>query len=320
MLTATETGSLVGGRDAVPAVTVPLNAPRLQGTVSAKGIDDLFVWGSGVVGRLAFEPPLTDVSAIEVRPNLVSYTVAGGTVRIAALPDRPVIVVTHSGAATTVRLSPTRGTQPGMSTRFALTRFPGGWAADSEWAAALLTATDSTPGSRGRLRVARDANTVLALGSTRAEAAAAVEDVLADPAAALRSAEAYASRLETTLVTEDAVLNGMFTACLHAACSSRKELTGGRFAGYSAGTGYVMPPRTYFRDSYWTLQALLPFAPDQAVEQVRLLAGAVGGQAQGRDAGGGRQRVPRQGAGLVDRPDRGDLLHDIAASAIRADR
>jgi hypothetical protein len=82
--------------------------------------------------------------------------------------------------------------------------------------------------------------------------------------------------VEGAIESDDALLTCMFTSCLHAARSSRKELAGGRFGGFSAGTGYVMPPRTYFRDSYWTLQALLPFQPSAAVEQVRLLANGVG--------------------------------------------
>ena len=36
------------------------------------------------------------------------------------------------------------------------------------------------------------------------------------------------------------------------------------------------------------------------------------GQGQGRNAGGYRQRVTREGAGLVDRADRGQVLHDAA--------
>src|SRR5690606_16695823 len=41
---------------------------------------------------------------------------------------------------------------------------------------------------------------------------------------------------------------------------------------------------------------------------------------QGREAGGDRQRVSAQGAGLIDGPERGDALHDLASAPVGADR
>ena len=54
---------------------------------------------------------------------------------------------------------------------------------------------------------------------------------------------------------------------------------------------------------------------------VELLVEAVDArQFQGRQAGRERDRIAGQGAGLVDRAQRGDLLHDVAATAEGADR
>jgi glycogen debranching enzyme len=50
---------------------------------------------------------------------------------------------------------------------------------------------------------------------------------------------------------------------------------GGAFAGFAAGVGYAVPPRTYYRDAYWTLQVLLPLWPEMAREQLLLLARGV---------------------------------------------
>lgn len=276
MLKPTLDGTLAGGRDAVTAVSVPLNAVRFQGEVSHRGIAGLFVWGSGSVGALTFEPALDEATAILIGPNAVTYAVPGGSVRVTALSRHPALVIEFQGPTGSLRLAPTRASQPGLPGRFALSSLEDGWTARSPWAAAVLRSPGGVCGRNGRLEAGERGIAVLGLGADEAEARAAAGAVLADPAAGLRSAHAYAAGLAGVLDVDDALLKSMFTACLHAAFSSRKELQGGRFAGFSAGTGYVMPPRTYFRDSYWTLQALLPFSPGAAVEQVRLLAPAIG--------------------------------------------
>jgi len=276
VLTPNLDGSLSGGRRAVLDVSVPLNAPRLQGHVSCRGIDGLFVWGSGAVGSLVFERPLVDALSVEIRPNLVTYRLPGGSVSVAALPDRPAIVIAFEGVAGAVRFAPTRRRQPGFPTGFTMRTRDDGWDAVSPWAAARLVACGGTMTQRGGLGVPAGTAAVLALGADVAEASTAAAAITRDLAGAVRSARDHAARLQRTFTSADPVLNSLFTACLHAAVSSRKELADGSFAGYSAGTGYVMPPRTYFRDSYWTLQALLPFAPAEALAQLRLLASAVG--------------------------------------------
>jgi glycogen debranching enzyme len=61
----------------------------------------------------------------------------------------------------------------------------------------------------------------------------------------------------------------------HAALSSARKDGGGGFAGLAAGLAYSNPPRTYYRDGYWTLQLLARLAPDLVAAEIELLAGCV---------------------------------------------
>ena len=49
----------------------------------------------------------------------------------------------------------------------------------------------------------------------------------------------------------------------------------GGFAGLAAGQAYSAPARTYYRDGYWTMQALLPLAPEAVKDEIRMLAAGV---------------------------------------------
>ncbi|WP_324716876.1 hypothetical protein U7230_00895 [Carboxydochorda subterranea] len=73
----------------------------------------------------------------------------------------------------------------------------------------------------------------------------------------------------------DALLDTLFAFSLDAAVSNFKADPLGGFEGLTAGVHYETPARTYFRDGYWTSQALLPFHPDLVRAQVVALAGGV---------------------------------------------
>jgi hypothetical protein len=68
----------------------------------------------------------------------------------------------------------------------------------------------------------------------------------------------------------------MVTQGAHAALSSVRRTRQGDFAGLAAGLAYSNPPRTYYRDGYWTLPLLLRLAPERVADQIELLAAAVG--------------------------------------------
>ena len=89
--------------------------------------------------------------------------------------------------------------------------------------------------------------------------------------ARLDDVRAYNTWLSTRLQTSDALLQSLFVAGLNAALSAYKELPSG-VAGFFAGPAYAAPPRFYFRDAYWTVQAVLPFYPEYVRQQLLTLS------------------------------------------------
>lgn len=60
---------------------------------------------------------------------------------------------------------------------------------------------------------------------------------------------------------------------LHTALSNWKDL--GPVKAFTAGVNYSFPPRTYFRDSFWTCLSLLNVKPELVREQILVLANSV---------------------------------------------
>lgn len=85
------------------------------------------------------------------------------------------------------------------------------------------------------------------------------------------SARAYNEWLTTRWHSDDPLLQSLFVAALNAAIAAYKKLSSG-VVGFFAGPAYAAPPRFYFRDAYWTVQAILPFHPDWVREQLFTLA------------------------------------------------
>ncbi|MBP0573429.1 hypothetical protein J8J27_22285, partial [Mycobacterium tuberculosis] len=110
----------------------------------------------------------------------------------------------------------------------------------------------------------RGADLVVAVGADRAEAEAALALSAADIVA---EADAYVARCDG-LPEAEPFLRSMVSQGLHAALSSiRRDRTGG-FAGLAAGQAYSAPARTYYRDGYWTHQALLALCPEVLKDQI----------------------------------------------------
>ena len=112
---------------------------------------------------------------------------------------------------------------------------------------------------------------LVALGAHRDEADRALAREGAQVSA---EADDHAQRCDL-LPAGDPVLRSMVIQSAHAAYSSVREDEHGAFAGLAAGIAYSSPPRTYFRDGYWTLQLLLRVAPEAARAQIDLLAHGV---------------------------------------------
>ncbi len=92
--------------------------------------------------------------------------------------------------------------------------------------------------------------------------------------AALESAKGYAAWLGASCRGDDALLRSLYAAGLNAAVSMFKEFPEG-FSGLVAGPDYGYPPRLYFRDGYWTAQALLGTRPDLVRRHILSLARGV---------------------------------------------
>ncbi len=125
----------------------------------------------------------------------------------------------------------------------------------------------------GRLVVERrGADWIVAAGADAAETADALS---LDIDGAIREAADHIARCDV-LPRGDAWLRSMVTQGAHAALSSVRRTRQGDFAGLAAGLAYSNPPRTYYRDGYWTLPLLLRLAPERVADQIELLAAAVG--------------------------------------------
>ncbi len=268
-----EAGAVLAGRG---PVRLPLTAARLQAVVDATGIDEVLVWGNGVAGAVRFEPPLPSDASVRVTPNRIVWTWDLGRLSVAALPTTPALVLEGRGALPTLRLVAPRSVPAGFAAPARLQRRDDGWDARSDRAALLLRARGGVVGPRGRLAWGEATRIVLAAGGDGVEAERAAAAVLAAGDGATAELDAYERELVSTLDVADPTLRSLFVHGLHAARSARKTLAGGRFAGFAAGVGYALPPRTYYRDAYWTLQVLLPLWPELAREQLLLLSREVG--------------------------------------------
>ena len=253
-MTATEASVLRqradGLLDADRPVRLPFMASRLQGEASPDGWVDVALWGCGDLGRVRF----TAIGGPYVYgPNRL--TARGGGVFVA-----------QSAPAILVRGARMTGVYPA--------RRCAGW--------------DRTPPSRpervrdgrtlsirlawGVIDVAQHGeDLIIACGATsdeiRRARALSAEAILAEAAAHIGRCD--------RLPAADPLLRGMVLHGVHAALASIRADAQGRFAGLAAGLAYSAPARTYYRDGYWTAQALLQLAPEAARRQIEILATAI---------------------------------------------
>jgi len=111
-----------------------------------------------------------------------------------------------------------------------------------------------------------------------ADTAEAGRGLSLDVADVRREAAEHVRRCDL-LPAADPLLRSVVIQAAHASLSAVRRHPDGAFAGLAAGLDYASPPRTYYRDGYWTLQLLLRLAPEAVAEQIELLATHV--QAQG---------------------------------------
>lgn len=83
----------------------------------------------------------------------------------------------------------------------------------------------------------------------------------------------YNKFLKKHLPKVDELKKSLAIFALHTALSNWKDL--GPVKAFAAGVNYSFPPRTYFRDSFWTCLSLLDVKPELVREQILVLASGV---------------------------------------------
>ncbi|MGG7517745.1 GH116 family glycosyl hydrolase [Allorhizobium undicola] len=224
-------------------------APRLQGDFYPQGRLELSLWGCGRMASLMLEP--WDGPFIHA-PNRLTCGEAGLYVAQSA----PVLALV---GARLKRAMPARRcawwgsviSPPKVERRDRLRRVATPWG---------VTLVDERPDG-----------VIVAVGASEEEASRglslSVEAIIAE-------AEQYVRRCDI-LPEAPALLRSMAIQSTHAALSSIRRAEDGSFLGLAAGQAYSAPTRTYYRDGYWTLQALLHLDLEAVREQIDLLAGGI---------------------------------------------
>jgi hypothetical protein len=241
-----------GGLASAEPVLLPIMAPRLQADCRPDGMVDLALWGCGKLAKVSFTPL---VAPYVYGPNRV--TAARGGVYVAQSAPAMVVRGARARRVTPAPRSAWWHDVPAGGLEAVVAPRAGGRSIELSWGAVVLE-------QRGN-------DLVLAVGASMEEARRALRldarDIIAE-------ADAYAARCDR-MPDADPVLRSMVIHGTHAALSSIRRDPDGGFAGLAAGQAYSAPARTYYRDGYWTIQALLALAPEVLKEEIRLLAAGV---------------------------------------------
>jgi hypothetical protein len=233
-------------RSEQPAL-LPFMAPRLQGDCRPEGRLELSLWGAGRLATLSFSGW---TGPFVYAPNRVETADGGG------------LHVAQSAPALFLKGAKLRSITP--SRRCA-------W-----WGSLMPRQPIERRGARRTARTAwgiviaeqRTDGVLVVAGATQDEAEGALT---IDPAAVVCEARAYVKRCDE-MPEAQPLMRSMISQSLHAAFSSIRRDEHGAFAGLAAGQAYSAPARTYYRDGYWTLQALLDREPGAVRGQIDLLA------------------------------------------------
>lgn len=222
-------------------------APRLQGDFLPEGRLELSLWGCGRMANIfldRWDGPFV------YAPNRMTTHERGLYVAQSA----PVLVLL--GASVKSVRPATRCawwgtlTKPQKITRKGIRRI-----ATTPWGTTIVE-------ERG------DGVVVVAAGASLDEAergaAFSVEAIIGE-------SNAYVERCDI-LNSAPALMRSMAIQSAHASLSSIRRAEDGSFLGLAAGQAYSAPTRTYYRDGYWTLQALLHLDPEAVRDQIGLLA------------------------------------------------
>lgn len=243
-------------------------APRLQGDFFPEGKLELSLWGCGRMANIFLAPwsgPFTHA------PNRL--TAEGHGVYVAQ--SAPVLALV---GASIKSVRPARRcawwgtlTEPQKIVRKGVRRV-----ATTPWGVTIVE-------ERG------DGAVVIAAGASMDEAerglALSIDAIIAE-------ADTYVTRCDL-LPNAPPMMRSMAVQSAHASLSSIRRAENGAFLGLAAGHAYSAPTRTYYRDGYWTLQALLFLDTDAVRDQIDLLATGI--QPDGEAPSGVILTGPKQG-------------------------
>ncbi|AAM25114.1 glycogen debranching enzyme [Caldanaerobacter subterraneus subsp. tengcongensis MB4] len=88
----------------------------------------------------------------------------------------------------------------------------------------------------------------------------------------LEKTKRHTEWLATRFKSSNELLNTLYSSCLNVSYSMYKDTVNVSNKGFIAGIDYQNPPRTYYRDGYWTVQAILPYKPEIVKEEIYTLA------------------------------------------------
>lgn len=230
-------------------VLLPVMAPRLQADITPEGHASLALWGSGTIASMTFSG--WQGPYIYAPNHLVSST---GGVYVAQ--TEPVILLRGArlrSITPAIRCAWWGGKEVRQPVRVVGDRR----VAETGWGVVVTER--------------RGEDIAVAVGASPAEAQKALR--LSNDAI-VAEADAYVKRCDG-LPEGDPEMRSMVLQGLHAALSSLRKDEHGAFAGLAAGQAYSAPARTYYRDGYWTHQALLRLCPEVLANQIDILATGV---------------------------------------------
>ncbi|TPW27233.1 glycogen debranching protein [Martelella alba] len=244
-------------------------APRIQGDFYPEGRLEISLWGCGRIANL-FTSPLK--GELTYAPNRVTGKGCGLYIAqsqpalllrgIQLKSMRPARRCAWWGSLT----EPEKIAREGKSRKIA--RTPWG-----------LVIAETRP----------NGDIIIAAGASPAEAERGLTLSAAD---IISECEAHIARCDL-LPAAPALMRSMAIQSAHASLSSIRKAEDGSFLGLAAGHAYSAPTRTYYRDGYWTLQALLHLEPDAVRDEITLMA--KGFQSDGEAPSGVILTGPEQG-------------------------
>ena len=268
------------------SLRLPFSGSRLQGFFNHRGVLDIALWGIGTIGSLYLQSAertagLRNFDEYRTSPNVLELKSDKRMVRLSAMVDEPLIVVyqeSHGDPLNkNILFAPSKNyvwqTESGkqIHASFIFRKSARLSAIHEEL---FMHYENIMYDIQGKQRCV----SFFVIGSAQ-ETKRTIEKLSRllqneseayDVAARSAPATQYMQKL-VQLGLLDNSCTTQAIHCFHAAFSCVKRDDSENFAGIAAGIGYSIPARSYFRDSYWTCLALLPFAPDIVRQQILFL-------------------------------------------------